>query len=287
MPVMDETTPCSPLDLRIRVFLIHHDVSERVEAVRPTVDVVVDALRPFGKVEATEVRRQPPFAPPATRVVAARYVRQWRLERRWAAYLGVGRRWFLSTGLLALRLIQLITSSSHGAAAKRRAFIELALTSKHELIWKLAAEDGIDLMLVLEDDARALAESIERIRTVVKLAAEEGCLSDVYVDLAGGVSRRAIRLDRFTETYTDGIVTVRRPGTTTACAYLAGSSVINLLADMAVLDPSASRLPADWLINQAFMSNRQQVPSLTCWHADPPLIAHGSTTGIVKSSIRG
>lgn len=272
------TTAPDDLSLSIRLVLVHHQDRERLTAVRETVETVAAALSTFGGVEITELSRQPDMRPLSTRTVMARMLRQWRLERRWAAHLGVGPRWVLSAGLLLLRMLRL-SSGAHRANASRQAFIELSLSAKHQLAWRQAAEDGVDVLMVLEDDARARPETNDRLHEVLTAAGAD--LSRTYADLAGGLTSRQLRTDAVTRRVSGGAVELSKPSTNTTCAYLIGSEVIASLADRTTLEPQVGRLPADWLMNSTFMS-----AAVRCLHASPTALDHGSFTGAVDSSIR-
>lgn len=273
---------------RIHVVLIHHGVEERVREAMKTVAVVADALSDLGRVHVSEVARQPrPFGV-GTRELGLRLVRQWRLERRWAGYLGVDRRWVLSSGLLLVRLAMLAGASSRSSAS-HRSFIELALSAKHELAWRRALEDRADLLVVLEDDARHDVHSLHRIRALLAQVRAEGALENAYVDLAGGLSRRELRLERRELPRADGVFRLSRPASNTACGYLLGRRVVEGLAELTIREPSVNRLPADWILNRFFMdaATDTQRPEIVCLHSRPHALRHGSFTGDVVSSIRG
>lgn len=279
----DETTRA----LRIKLVLIHHGDEERVRAISSTVAQVVDALTPFGHVATREIWHQPPIAPLSLPVVAGRRVRQWRLERRWAGHLGVNRRWVLSSGLLAVRLAELLWPRMLRKAGKR-ACIELALTAKHELAWRIAHEDEDDLLVVLEDDARAHSASSERIRQLVRFAQAHHALHHAFIDLAGGLSREELRLGGVGQPRGEGIISLTSPATNTTCGYAAGGAVVSRLVEKAVLEPASTRLPADWFINCCFLESQAQKrqPQIVCLHSDPHALTHGSIHGAVPSSIR-
>jgi len=280
---MTETPPAP--DLAVRVVLIHHGVDTRVQAAMPTVDRVVEALSEFGTVQRREIWRQPPIVPVPARALAARRLRQWWLERRWASYLGVSRRWVLSSGLLGLRLLQLL-SPDHRARAGRQAAIELALTAKHERAWRMALEEQADLLVVLEDDARWRSDSRERLQTLVRTALSHGPRGDTFVDLAGGMPVKRLRLGGVRQMRDDGIAVLSRASTNTTCGYAVGAGLVEKLASLSASDPSAALLPSDWLINRCFMALAEQEEPVLCLHSEPHALDHGSFTGSVASSIR-
>lgn len=269
--------------LRARVVLIHHGDEQRLSAVEPTVGEVVAALDGLKSVDVQRIGYQPSPQPLLTRLVVARLLRQWLLERRWASHLGVPHRWVLSTGLLGVRLLQL-ASPARRARMRRQAFIELALSAKHQHAWRSAVEDGIDLLIVLEDDARAREDSRLRVADLVRLLVARADPARTYADLAGGLSIKALRLEAVTSPFHDGVDALSKAATNTTCAYLLGSEVIRLLVDAVITNPGAAKLPADWLMNRAFMRSADR--RVFCFHTRPTALEHGSFTGSVASSIR-
>ena len=274
-------------DLRIRVVLIHHGDPARLHDARSTSTVVADALAPFGDVAAAEVWRQPPLRELGSRAVARSRLRQWRLERRWAGYLGVRRRWVLSSGLLTVRFAQLLLPAQRRRAG-RQVFIERCLAAKHALAWRDAYEGDVDLLAVLEDDARADSASTAKVRALVATAGQLGELSTSFVDLAGGFGLDELRLTQLAERLPDGVVRIARPASNTSCAYLLGRDVIAALAELTMSDPAVTELPADWIMNLCFLRleadpARQHIQ---CLHSAPNALSHGSFTGEVPSSIR-
>ena len=272
----------------IHVVLVHHGICERVAEARKTVLAVKDALSEFGEVQVGEVSAQPATFRVGAKDLVLRSVRQWRLERRWARHLGVTPRWVLSTGLLGLRLLQLTLPGARRRASQR-SFIELALSAKHELAWRRAYQDGADVLVVLEDDARHVGHSAEQIRALVRQARSEGALEDTYVDLAGGVSTRELRIGHLEVPRDGGIVRLAKGTSNTACGYLVGRRALERLAALTIRDPASGRLPADWVLNLFFMeaANDADANDIICLHSHPHALRHGSFTGDVASSIRG
>lgn len=274
------------LHLRFGLVLIHHDDEDRVVAARRAAGTVREVLEEYGEVEYVEVSRQPVVIPVPLVRVAARRLRQWWLERRWAAYLGRRRRWILSTGVLALRLLELL-SSGRRAVAGRRAFVENVLTDKHYAAWRFAFDRGLDALLVLEDDARAHPETATRLHRALDVALHGDDLANTYFDLAGGLSRRDLRLEHLVVPAAPGVLRISRAATNTTCAYLLGSEVVSLLVAHGSLYPEAARLAVDWYVNAAFLDGTTRGVPVRCLHAEPTVLDHGSTTGHVRSAVRG
>lgn len=273
--------------LRIQVTLVHHGAADRVGGARDTARLVSTCVSALGDVSVREVWRQPLQPAVHLRTLMGRRVRQWRLERRWSRHLRVGGRWALSTGLLIIRLAQLL-SPGNRESARRTAFVELALSAKHEFAWRQANEDDVDLLIVLEDDARSDEHSCQRIRQLLTLALEDGGLQETYIDLAGGMPWDELRLSSVAVPRGDGIISLSQPATNTTCAYALGRDLIGRLAGVTMSEPASTRLPADWLINSVFMDAAKggDGSAIRCLHSTPHALQHGSFTGAVASSIR-
>ena len=277
-----------PRGLVLQLVLIHHGDDARLTAARQTVQDVCQALQVYGNVTASEIWRQPPPLDVGTAELAARRLRQWRLERKWARYTSVSRRWVLSTGLVLVRLAQLL-SREHRVRARRQAFVEHVLTSKHVQAWRAAYDADAEALVVLEDDARADTASMGRLRELVTTASALGQLTDAYLDLAGGLGLQHLRLDQLTHPVGEGgVLRLRTAATNTTCGYLIGRNVIEALLQQVVTRPETCRLPPDWLINASLMAATSSDPArVLCLHSLPPALTHGSLSGSVPSSIRG
>ena len=269
-----------------RIVIIHHDDATRLQVALKTADVVRGALEPWAVMQIRCVQRQPEDRPISTARLAARRARQWHVEREWAHHLGNPRRWFLSTGLLGFRELQLL-DPKHRSAFARTSHIELALSAKHELAWRRAYEDAADFLVVLEDDARSDDDTSARLSGLIQQALTQGGPEDFYIDLAGGLPAPELRDSHLETPVGDGVVRMAVPATNTACAYLMGRNVIRDLAEHTIMRPERLRLPADWLIHDAFMNlpthRRDQI---ICLRAKPYPLTHGSFAGTTPSSIR-
>jgi hypothetical protein len=158
------------------------------------------------------------------------------------------------------------------------------LSAKHELAWRSAYEDAVDVLVVLEGDALPHDDSVVALRNAVVPALRRSDAATVYLDLAGGLSRRELRITTDHVDGMDGLLRVRRPATNTACAYVLGRAVLEELASSTILVPQTALLPADWMINRFFINAREG--AVVCLHTDPPALTHGSMSGATPSSIR-
>jgi hypothetical protein len=243
--------------------------------------MVAKALGEIGDVELVEVSRQPEFRDASVPALIARHARQWRVERRWARHLGVSRRWFLSLGLLAVRMIQLLSSGTRRIRGRQNN-IERALSAKHESVWRSAYEDRVDVLVVLEDDALLHANSASALREAVEYVMDQD-LPNTFLDLAGGLAVKELRIRHVASPVGHSLVELSRPASNTTCAYLVGSSVLAGLAELTIRMPEVANLPSDWMINRYFIESPDQI---RCFHAIPPAFLHGSRSGAVESSLR-
>ena len=270
-----------PTGHRVLVVLVHHGDPRRLRSVQPTLESLVRVLQDLGSVDQDEVWRQDTLVPVRAGDLARRRVRQWWLERRWSRYLEVSPRWFLSSGLLAVRLLQ-IGAPGHRRRAGRQAAVELVLTDKHVAAWKLARSRDVDLLVVLEDDARWRDDSEALVRALLAHAAAGNRTGEAFIDLAGGLAVEALRLGHVRKPVGAGVVE-SRPATNTTCAYGVGRDVVGAWVARVEGDHRLAQHPSDWLINRMFMEAEQPV---LCLHSEPTALDHGSFVGSVPSSIR-
>jgi hypothetical protein len=268
----------------LRVVLIHHGDETRLPDARRTASTMLDLLSEFGSTDVEEIWRQPEYSPLPSALIARRLVGQWQLERDWAAYLGVGRRWVLSSGLLTARLLGLLLPRRR-TRHSRRMFIELCLSDKHRLAWQRAVADDVDLLVVIEDDARLKPDTVLRMRALLPHLLEQDSDAATYVDLAGGLDRRELRVRHVETPGVAGTIRLSKPATNTTCAYVVDRSLMRMLVDHNQDVGHGYVPPSDWLINRAFMDTDGGT-SVICLHTEPPVLSHGSLEGLVLSSIR-
>ena len=244
---------------------------------------VIDALTGAGLVDAVvEVTEQPPLDPAIDRQALLRWRgRQRVLERQWRAYLGTDRPWSsaLGHGGQALFRVRLETVPSFAEKAWRARQVESFVTAKHIAAWRRLADGPQDLLLVLESDAALTPDSVADIRAVGTAARG----SALYVNLAGGLDGASIGIGHLHRERIGDVVRLAKPVTNTSCAYLVDRGLVTGMLDFLDRNPGAARLGIDWLVNAYFLDAEQRDASITCLHADPPVLLHGSLTGVTRS----
>lgn len=193
-----------------------------------------------------------------------------------------------SFGSEAIRTIGRLGPASSEAwiSAYRTCLIEKILVDKHLIAWETAVKNQASWLLVLEDDAQVLPNTLSRLRRLMDhdLVAFDKDTS-VYCDLAGGFSPVVIlpsssawdnELNRWSTPYVQ---------TNTTCSYLASYSLIVKLINTVHRFPILRQLPADHLINAASLFTGSPRHSCLSLHWKHPFFLHGSFHSGLSSSI--
>ena len=231
-----------------------------------------------------EVEEQPPFQAPAD----ARALKDWRrnqarLESRWADYRE--RPTNKLTASLGRALFDLKMDVS--ATARRDAWhvrqVEQAVTAKHIVAWRRFQGSGDEELLVLESDAG----QTDRTRPTVDHLLDDPADAPRYINLAGGLHTDAIgitHLQDHTKMHNHQLRRYRKPVTNTSCAYLVNRQFVDVALNHLENWPEDAHLGIDWLFNAIFLDRAQTREAvIECWHAEPPVIVHGSVAGVTKS----
>ena len=234
--------------------------------------------------QVIEIAQQPPFQAHAD----ARALKDWRrtqsrLESRWAEYrekpvnkllTSLGRTLFDIT-------IELSPKVRENAWHVRQ--VERAVTAKHIAAWRQFHDSGNQELLVLESDAGIS----NRTRSTVDQLLEDPVKAPRYVNLAGGLSTDAIGISHLqdqTKTHYADLKRYRKPVTNTSCAYLVNQGFVAVALQHVDNSPEDAGLGIDWLFNAIFLDHAQAEDAvIECWHAEPPVIVHGSLQGVTKS----
>lgn len=262
---------------RLAVAAIHNGELEHSPSA-----AVLSALRPLTH-SYIEVSEQQPFTDSPNRGELLRWRRrQAHLERRWSAHIEQPAQALKSSfGSMVFRF-RIQTSKSCLSDAWLTRQVEKAVTAKHIAAWRAFAETETDELLVLESDA-VLTPSTEHV--VQDLVNRQDRLPR-YVNLAGGLDPLTIGIHhlRITESNAganNGLSQFRVPVTNTSCAYLINRDMTRNLLSHLESHPMDSELGIDWLFNALFLASEPK--SITCIHAEPPAIGHGSMTGVTQS----
>lgn len=270
----------------VLVAVIHHGEF----AGAPVAEVVRHLTDSRPTWEVREFDEQAPLAhePKGTELIAWART-QWDLEREWRIHRGVQSWWRQVVAELGLQFwrLRIKTSARFREHAWHIREVETRVTAKHIAAWRALLDTPSCSVLVLESDAAWIAErSLELLSAIERLP--EG--PPAYLNLAGGLSEFHIRISKVDAsrdssgqhpdiTFVDFTV----PVTNTSCAYAVNRPLAERLLTFVHEHPGAESLGVDWLVNAAFIHLRKQNISLTCVHGDPPLLLHGSLTGITRS----
>ena len=245
----------------------------------------VQALYPDVRIH--EESQQEAFeAVPDLEALRAWASRQWTLERRWRSYLGRPSRVRDVLASASQRLW--LSRVTHRARFRDRAWrirnIEAAVSHKHQESWVEFKSSNFDAALIVETDATWQPQSGSGLRCVVEeLAADVPC----YINLAGGLNADEISISHLGASMTEfappGFARYRVPVTNTSCAYMINQPMAELLLDYCQTRPESLSLGIDWLVNAAFLDAKKGNRSIDCWHAEPPVLDHGSISGSTKS----
>ena len=234
--------------------------------------------------QVIEVSEQQPFETE----VNVTTLRGWRraqseLEGRWAHYRerpasNLARA--LGRALFDIN-IKLSASARNNAWHVRQ--VEQAVTAKHIAAWGAFHTSNDQELLVLESDAVETDHTHGTLEDLLEHPAD----APRYVNLAGGLDTGAIgitHLQDHTSAHNEHIRRYRKPVTNTSCAYLINRPFVELALQHLENSPEDAQLGIDWLFNSIFLdSAKVNSATIACWHAEPPVIVHGSLAGVTKS----
>lgn len=250
--------------------------------------VVITALEQAGLVgRVIEIEDQPPLVlRPDQAGIAALDTwsgRQWALEERWREYLGTQtmlRQVLAVAGRQQFR-IRLRFDRAFRDSRWRSRQIESFVTDKHVAAWRALAASGDDALLVLESDATYLPESRAALEGIVeRVVAADG---QIYLNLAGGLDHDDIAIERLVAGNDSQLIRFSKPVSNTSCAYLVNRAFVTGLLAFLHVNPAVVTLGVDWVFNAYFLSATEAGQSIECWHANPPVLGHGSLTGMTTS----
>lgn len=136
-----------------------------------------------------------------------------------------------------------------------------------------------DYLMVLEDDAVFEAGNNPVLDEALERAAGRPPGTYFYMDLAGGLSHRDLGVVELIGSRSEGMIEFTKPTTNTACAYLIDRPTAAKFLSMLDTKPWYRTLAIDWLLNMIMVDMTRHAERLACWHADPPVLGHGSFTG--------
>ena len=253
----------------------------------PAAEVIDQIETLFAGLRIEEVSQQEEFrAVPDLERLREWSSRQWALERRWRTYLGrtSRAREVLATIGRQVWRARIAVRPEFQVRAWRIRQVEAAVSRKHQEAWAEFLESDRDLALILESDATWTQESAPRLSGITDFHLAN---KPFYANLAGGLSTQDLSIAHLEpESSTqapNGFIRYRPPVTNTSCAYLINRLMAELLLEECSADQASVTLGIDWLVNAVFLRAWDSGIDIECWHAEPPVLTHGSTSGITRS----
>ena len=212
--------------------------------------------------------------------------RQWTLERQWRRYLGLSSsvRNVLATAGEFLWRLRVASQEDFRNRAWRIRQVEVAVSRKHQEAWACFQASDHLFALIVESDATWTPDSNPGISAIAERLPID---SPVYVNLAGGLGALELSIAHLrnfsSEAHVPGFTCYRSPVTNTSCAYIINRSMAGLLLEQCRASPEVAALGIDWIVNATFLTAHEKGVEIQCWHAEPPVLLHGSTSGVTKS----
>jgi len=254
----------------LHVSIIHNNETERLAHLVPHIAAMCENLGPDWHVTRSEFFHQPTVKAHTFTKTYIRIVMHGLLNRRWAVH----RR-------MPEDVCSLATIAAHGIRVvrewRRASAIEMIVTAKHVAAWHAFLNSEGDYLIVMESDAVFLDSSQQRMQQ---------CLASIpppdrilYVDLAGGLGKQDLRVDRIIEREYNGFTYFEAPCTNTACVYLVSQAAVRSFCATLHHFPYFRWFGIDSMINAIMMDHVKREQSILCMHANPPIFKHGSFTG--------
>jgi len=264
--------------IRICIGLIHND-KKRYKYIRPLLGWLKQSLSDRFDIELIEVGEQPEEVGHPISMAVARKFLLWRLNRDWIRYKRMKpRNILLDLLILARRLI--LTVINRGEECRRSA-IDSYVTDKHIRIWGQFLETKADFLICFEDDVVFKEDSVSRLKLFLKgITDYKG--EPVYLDLAGGCSPDVLKVTSLEYKKDKNRKYYKKPVTNTACCYMISRPAVKIFFYNLLKSPGLRLISIDWLLNKLFILSIPQHKYL-CYHADPPIFAHGSVSGSYSS----
>lgn len=271
---------------RILFALIHNGDVDRLSHVRPKIAELRHALQNQMGIQCIEIAWQPPIVPISARAALVRELWSFRLcfvdWQKYKLLKPFGWR-DLTKAFLKERLPKYFGGTDSDVRAldklRRTNAIESIVTDKHLRALGAALDGSFDYVIVCEDDAVFEQGSVIKVAHMLAELPE----GPLYCDLAGGLPKEILQVDRLVAGHVDlnGVACVRyaSPVTNTGCCYLFDNKMIAGLSAYILAHPSVRVLPFDWILNIYFMALRKTGQNIVCLHAEPPVVKHGSAVG--------
>jgi len=267
--------------MKLCLGLIHNHDAKRYRRIRPALDKLKEELSSDWDVEIFEIADQPEIV--VHNMLMTMFIRglYWKINREWIKYkLLKPRNIFLDIVVLIGRLILILI---HRTKENKKNIIYTFIADKHIRVWNELLERKGNFLICFEDDAVFTSTSIPNLKRFLK-GIKKYNNKHIYLDFAGGCSWEELKLDKL-ETRSDKFRKFySKPVSNTVCCYLINRKTAKIFLQNLLKYPWLRLLAGDWLINKLFIMTESK-NNYYCYHADPHIFRHGSTTGIYESSI--
>jgi hypothetical protein len=264
---------------KVFIALIHNRNTERNAKIIPALTELQSWLVGLQfDVNLIDVAYQPEIRPHSRSIAFLRDVIYQVTALNWQRYCGV-RPLLLRHIVALLRKIFKIGRYATAGGWRRSSAIEMTVTDKHIRAWSDFLEKDHDFLICFEDDAVFTDDSKCRLANLLEKLVKDKSDRMVYVDLAGGCSVDALRIDKLQASQDELYRYYRKPVTNTACVYLMSSSLVAHFHGTLVRRPWLRMIGVDWMMNALLMRLEKDGQSCFCIHTEPTFFKHGSFTG--------
>jgi len=267
--------------LRLCIALIHNNNAQRNALIRPNIAKLCAELSPLCVFETLEVSFQTPIQPHGILLALRRDIHYRLLQHKWRQYRQVRssalREFLDSIKPLAKKYLSRDPKSLD--RWRSSSAIEITVTDKHIRAWDRFLELDCDFLICVEDDAVFKPDSIEQFAAVIQEISALEPRGNLYVDLAGGCSLPDLHIAHLVQRKRGFFTFYKKAVTNTACAYLLSRPLVASFKSTLVRSPATRLISIDWMINKLLMELYRTGDSCVCFHADPTVFKHGSTTG--------
>ena len=282
LPTGLKTKGIAVVDSKLLIVLIHNNENEN-----PSREVAENLMHGINGTDLVEVSEQADFSQKIFLSQLFRHLlMQVRIEDLWRTYRGkqsvISR---LKAGInFFYRILLLLVRPKIRRREWRIREIEIILSLKHLTSWQIFQQSDASQLLVLENDAAWIEDESKEIPQLLELLTGT---SPTYLNLAGGLNLKELGIELLIETLDESprknSLTFSKPITNTSCAYAVNRPLVNSFLSHIENFPEQKSLGVDWLINGVFLKMTDNSIDVTCVHSWPPILHHGSMTGISNS----
>jgi hypothetical protein len=267
--------------LSVCLALIHNNNEERNSRIRPALAELSSALSPACNVQLIEVAYQAQLRLHTTYLAFKRDAMYQVLAYQWKKYRRLPASIYRETidAFKFLRKKYLGGNRDVVDRWRRSSAIETIVSDKHIRAWDIFLESDCDIVICFEDDAVFHADSIDKLKLVLREVAMSPRSANVYVDLAGGCALSDLFIAQLVQKRNEVFTYYEKAVTNTACAYLLSRPLAAAFREILTTMPALRLIGIDWMMNRLLMELETQGASCVCFHTDPTALKHGSVVG--------